>query len=117
MSNQKNNSKKEPNPLRILDDIENVDTMLDEHELDMINTFFESFDSFNQITDNLEYAISNNKLNERDIENFFELLLKVVKFKNKSKLSEEIPRKNRLIRTFFELPEIISRKILLIRSR
>lgn len=116
MNDQKKGYKKEPNPLRVLDDIENVDLILDGHELDMINTFFNSFDSFNQITDNLEYAISNKNINERDIENFFELLLKVVKFKNKSRLGD-IPRKNNLVRTFFELPEILFKKILLFRSK
>jgi hypothetical protein len=116
MNNQKKDYKKEPNPLRVLDDIENVDSILDGHELDIINTFFNSFESFNQITDNLEYAISNKNINERDIENFFELLLKVVKFKNKSRLGE-LPRKNNLVRTFFELPEILFKKILLIRSK
>ena len=116
MNNQKKDYKKELNPLRVLDDVENVDSILDEHELNIINSFFNSFESFNQITDNLEYAISNKNINESDIENFFEVLLKVVKFKSKSKLGD-IPRKNNLVRTFFELPEILFKKILLFRSK
>jgi hypothetical protein len=117
MNNQKNSSKKEDNPLGILDDIENVNLILDEHELAIINSFFKSFESFNQITDNLEYAVSNNQLNERDIERFFDLLLKVVRFKKKSKQREKTHSKNSLVRTFFELPEILFKRILLFRSK
>ncbi|MFC1803138.1 hypothetical protein ACFL0D_04125 [Thermoproteota archaeon] len=117
MYKAKNSSHKEPNPIKMLDDIENVDLLLNENELILINAFYNSLESFNQITEDLEYAYSVNKFNEREIKNLFELILKVMKYKNKTKETDVTSRKKSLVRTFFELPEIISKKIYYIRSK
>jgi len=98
--------------INILDDIENVDLILTEEEVKKINTLFKSIDNFNQITEQMEKVIIKNNVTESDFRILFNSVKKIVAHKVGNNIkSSEYRRKMGLTQTFFELPEIISRKL------
>ena len=99
--------------INILDDIENVDLILTEEEVKKINTLFKSIDNFNQITEQMEKVIIKNNVTESDFRILFNSVKKIVAHKVGSNLQKpsEYKRKMGLTQTFFELPEIISKKL------
>ncbi|MFC1803737.1 hypothetical protein ACFL0D_07215 [Thermoproteota archaeon] len=96
-------------PLDDLDNIENIEVVLDEEELRLINLVFNEVEEFNQITDTLEQALSSNIISHYQFKKIFKTIIKVVYYK--ISLNMPLQAKKSLVRTFFELPEIISKKI------
>ena len=91
------------------DNIENFDDVLDNEELRLINLVFEELEGVKQITDSLERALTENRISNYQFKKIFKTMIKLVYFK----VSVNVPQqpKKGLIRTFFELPEIINKKI------
>lgn len=104
-------NKENENPINMLHDIEDIDTVLNKDELKIINSLFNSIDNFNQLTDSIEKGLIKNKLNEYQIKMLFNSIIKVANYK-KYERKHEKPEKLGLTKTFFELPEIITRRIL-----
>lgn len=96
--------------LEQLDDIENVDQILNSEEIKIINTVFNDIDNFKQIIDSLEYALNNRILVESDFKILYASIVKMVKSRAEKKGAEERKEKRSLAKTFFELPELISKK-------
>ena len=95
--------------LDALDNIENIDDTLNEEELRLINLVFEELDGFNEITDALENALTNNTISHYQFKKIFKTMIKVIYHKVSINAPKQ-PKKS-LIRTFFEMPEIINKKI------
>jgi hypothetical protein len=105
MDNQEDN-----HPLDILDNIEVVDEILSDSEMRLINNVFKDLNDFYIITDKIDFAISENIINEADVRTLYYSILKVVNSKDKTRNKKK--RKDRhILRAFFELPEIIYEKI------
>ena len=118
MNKTKKNSKNDLNPINMLHDIENVDSILTGNELKKINELFNSIENFNQITEQLETVIIKNTLTEYDIKFLFYSIKKIVNHKIMSDEEKPVMSKKKLgfAQTFFELPEIISRRLSLDKS-
>ena len=91
-----------------LNDIENVDVVLNEEDIKLLNRIFNELDTFEQITDHLELAISDNEINHAQLHQLYKIITKTVYFK--TSLNRNVKRKKSIIKIFFELPEIISKK-------
>ena len=89
--------------------IENVKEILNEEEIRLINNVFREIEGFTQITDTIENALSNNRTNQQQLNKIFKTITKVAYYKTSLKKHRQ-PKKS-LVRTFFEIPEIISKKI------
>ena len=85
MSKAKKNSNNNSNPINMLHDIENVDSILTGNELKKINDLFNSLENFNQITEQLETVIIKNNLTEYDIKFLFYSIKKIVNHRVKSR--------------------------------
>jgi hypothetical protein len=96
-------------PLSDLYNIENTQKILNDEEISLINNIFNEVEEFYQITDIFENALSNNQLNHQQLNKIFKAITKIAYYKTSLKANKQ-PKKN-LVRTFFELPEIISKKI------
>ena len=96
-------------PLDNLYNIEDIDTILNEEEIRLINNVFNELEEFNQITDSLENALSKNLITDYQLNKIFKTIKKIVYHKTSLKMGKQA--KKSLVRTFFELPEIISKKI------
>jgi hypothetical protein len=92
-----------------LDNIENVYDVLDDEELRLINLVFQELEGFNQITDYLERALTDNRISHYQFKKIFKTMIKVVYYK--VSVNTPLQPKKRLIRAFFELPETIHKKI------
>ena len=101
--------KNNKDPLSDLYNIENIQTILNEEEIQLISNIFNEIEEFNQITDTIENALSDNRTNHQQLNKIFKTIKKVAYYKTLLKIQEQ-PKKS-LVRTFFELPEIISKKI------
>ena len=97
--------------LEQLDDIENVDQILNSEEIKIINTVFNDLENFKQIIDSLEYALDNRILVESDFKTLYNSIIKIVKLRSEKKVIDEQKEKRSLAKTFFELPELISKKL------
>ena len=82
----------------------------------MNNVFF-NMEDFNMVTENIVMALSDNKIDRRDLRVLYNSILKVVIYKNKIKLTEEKQNKNSYIRTFFDLPYILNKRLFKTRAR
>ena len=80
----------------------------------------EQINNINQITEYLEKSVEKNSLREQDLKKLFEVVSKLMTyqeesneiFSTKMELTKSCARTNMgLVRSFFELPEIISRRI------
>lgn len=114
MDDSKENSKVNDNPLYILHDMENVQDFLNNEELKTINNLFNSLDNFNHILFTLEKDAVKNNITINDLKMVFNSIIKLVEYKNIKNIKRD--KKMGLTKTFFELPEIISRKILQIKN-
>ena len=94
--------------LQDIEDIENVDTVLTEEEVILLNKVFSELYAFDQITDDLEVALSDNKINHSQLNQLYKIFTKTVYLK--VSLNRNNPPKG-FAKTFFELPEIISKKL------
>ena len=92
-----------------IDDIENIIEVLDEEELRLINLVFNELDGFCQLTDSLKDALVYNKVSHYQFKKIFKSMIKVVYYK--LSLNVPIQQRKSLGKTFFELPEIIYKKI------
>ena len=101
--------KKNKNPPINLDEIENIQTILNEEEIRLISNIFNEIEEFYQITDTIENALSDNRTNYQQLNTLFKTIKKVSYYKILQKKQDQT--KKSLARTFFELPEIISKKI------
>lgn len=97
--------------LEKLDDIEQVDQILNSEEIKIINTVFNDIENFKQIVDSLDYAFNNRILVESDFKTLYGSIIKMVKLRSERKGTDELKEKRSLAKTFFELPELISKKI------
>jgi hypothetical protein len=96
-------------PLCDLYNIENIDKILTDEEISLINNIFNEIEEFYQITDIFENALSTNQLNHQQLNKIFKIISKTAYYN--TSLKKNRPKKKSLVRTFFELPEIISKKI------
>ena len=101
--------KTDKDPLIDLYNIEDIQTILNDEEIRLINNVFNEMEEFNQITDTIENALSNNRTNHQQLNKIFKTIIKIAYYKTALKVRE--PRKKSFFKTFFELPEIISKKI------
>ena len=101
--------KNNKDPLFDLYNIENTKKILNDEEISLINNIFNEIEEFYQITDIFENALSTNQLNHQQLNKIFKTITKIAYYKASLKTHKQ-PKKN-LVRTFFELPEIISKKI------
>jgi hypothetical protein len=109
MKTSKNIRKKSENPIHILHDIEDVNSVLTEEEIGKINRMFESIEEFNQITEYLEKNITENRLKERDLKTLYDIVSKLTIHREKPK--ETYLKNIGLTQAFFELPEILSKRL------
>ena len=98
-----------PKKLTDIEDREITDIVLNEEEIKLLNNVFSELEDFEQITDCLETAISDNKINHAQLNNLYKIFTKTVYFK--VSLNRNTKPKKGIIKTFFELPEIISKKL------
>lgn len=96
-------------PLSDLYNFENTQKILNDEEISLINNIFTQIEEFYQITDIFENALSTNQLNHQQLNKIFKTITKIAYYKTSLKIHR--PPKKNLVRTFFELPEIISKKI------
>ena len=101
--------KTDKDPLIDLYNIEDIQTMLNDEEIRLINTVFNDIEEVNQITDTIENALSNNRTNYQQLNKIFKTITKIAYYNTTLKVRTQ-PKKS-IFRTFFELPEIISKKI------
>jgi hypothetical protein len=101
--------KNNKDPLSDLYNIENTQKILNDEEISLINNIFNEVEEFYQITDIFENALSTNQLNHQQLNKIFKAITKIAYYKTSLKAHKQ-PKKT-LVRTFFELPEIISKKI------
>lgn len=101
--------KDQENPLDMLDNVEDIQTVLSDEELMLINIVFSELEGFDQITDDLEKALSKNIITHNQLTKIFKIITKTVYYKISLKMNT--PAKKGLARTFFELPEIISKRL------
>ncbi len=101
--------KNNKDPLYDLDNIENIQKILNDEEISLINNVFNEIEEFYQITDIFENALSTNQLTHQQLNKIFKTIKKIAYYKTSLKINR--PPKKSLVRTFFELPEMISKKI------
>ena len=109
-SSEKKVEKKE-NPIYILNDIECVDTVLSEYELHKLREYYSTIENFNEITEYLARNIKSNRIDQRDIIIFFNILKKITLTKRTARPLYNYQEKRGLARSFFELPEILSHRL------
>ena len=91
-----------------IEDMEIIDVVLNEEELNLLHSVFNELNDFEQITDCLEMAVSNNKINHTQLNQLYKIFTKTIYFK--VSLNRNTKPKKGIIKTFFELPEIISKR-------
>jgi hypothetical protein len=99
-------------PLRMLEDIENIQEILNDTEMRLVNDVFINMNDFYRITENIERALTDNRIDIRDLKVLYYSILKVVSHRKKKRDREEKKKKRNYIRTFFDLPEIINKWLL-----
>ena len=112
MKDSKKSRENKDNPIYLLNNIEDVNAILSEDELYKIREMFNSIDNFNEITEGIEKNIMKNRLNKNDFIAMFNLVDKIAHNRDKARpLELDYPEKMGLAKSFFELPEIISRRL------
>jgi hypothetical protein len=97
-------------PLNMLEDLENIHEILNEQEIRLVNSIFVDMNDFYNITDRVEAALSEKKIDRRDLRVLYNSILKVVIHNHHVRSNAE--RKNRernYVRSFFDLPKIINK--------
>jgi hypothetical protein len=77
---------------------------LDEMEQHIVECIFQNRENLYHTIKNIEDALTNDLIQERDIQNLHSLIIKLVS--NKSR-PNKVKKKPSLVRAFFELPEMI----------
>ena len=95
----------------MLKNIENIDAVLSEYELQKLRKMYSTIENFNEITESLTKNIVSNKINESDLISIFNLIKKTAKTGEKIQPVTDYSTKRGLVRSFFELPEILSNKL------
>jgi hypothetical protein len=111
MEKTKKSIKDSKKSMSVLDDIEKVKEVLTEEELRTLDELFYSMNDFNQILDDIENLIIKNNLNEGDLGQLFKIIIKIKENRIELKVKKKSDKMG-MTKSFFELPEIISRKIL-----
>jgi hypothetical protein len=103
MGSPKEKSGMNGNPLNILEDMENLQEILNDEEICLLNNVFVDMKDFYLITDCIEIALSERKIDRRDLRVLYGSILKVV-MHNVRRVEE---KDDNYMRAFFNLPEII----------
>lgn len=112
MNGSKTLRKMKENPIYLLNNIEDVNSILSESELNELKKMFNSIENFNEISEGIEKNIVKNRLNKCDIITIFNLVEKISHNRdNENHIKHVHSEKVGLARSFFELPEIISRRM------
>ena len=93
------------NLLNILEDMENIQEILNDQEIRLLNNIFVDMKDFYLITDCIEIALSERRIDKRDLRDLYNSILKVVMHNHKIRRVEE--RDDNYMRAFFNLPERI----------
>ena len=99
-------NKLKDNPLYLLDDIEETKDILSKQEIGKLEEMFESIDKFNEIYEFIEENIVKKGVSEHDLLSTYNIINKIF-HSNHQKTSEKIG----YTQIFFEIPEILSRKL------
>jgi hypothetical protein len=97
------------NPLQILEDIENIQEILDDQERRLLNDVFVDMKDFYRMTECIELALSERRIERRDLRVLYSSILKVVMHNHHVRTAEEKQKKRNYLRAFFDLPEILSK--------
>lgn len=103
MGSPKEKSGMNGNPLHILEDMENLQEILNDQEIRLLKNIFVDMKDFYLITDCIEIALSERKIDRRDLRVLYNSILKVV-MHNVRRVEE---KDDKYMRAFFNLPEII----------
>ena len=95
------------NPLNVLDNIEENNVILSKQERSRLEEMFESIDDFNLIYDFIEEKIVKSGISENDLLQTYNIITKI----NQNRAHPKTVEKMSLTRSFFELPEILSKRI------
>lgn len=109
MGASKEKSRMDDNPLNILEDIENIQEILNDQEILLVNNIFVDMKDFYRITECIELALSERKIDRRDLRVLYNSILKVVMHDYHVRMAEEKQNKRNYLRVFFELPEILNK--------
>lgn len=109
MGASKEKSRMDDNPLNILEDIENIQEILNDQEMLLVNNIFVDMKDFYRITECIELALSERKIDRRDLRVLYNSILKVVMHDYHVRMAEEKQNKRNYLRVFFELPEILNK--------
>jgi len=108
MGASKEKSGMDDNPLSILEDIENIQEILSDQEIRLVNNIFVDMIDFYRITECIELALSEKKIDRRDLRVFYNSILKVVMHNYHVQLAEKKQNERNYLRVFFDLPEILN---------
>lgn len=103
---KKTHNKSKDNPLYLLEDIEESKVILSKQEIDKLEEMFESIDNFNVIFEFIEENIVKKGISEHDLLSTYNIITKTLQ-SNHQKTGEKIG----YTQIFFEIPEILSRKL------
>ena len=109
MGASKEKSGMDDNPLNILEDIENIQEILNDQEMRLVNNIFVDMKDFYRITECIELALFERKIDRRDLRVLYNSILKVVMHYYHVRTAEEKQNKRNYLRVFFDLPEIINK--------
>ena len=109
MGASKEKSGMDDNPLNILEDIENIQEILNDQEILLVNNIFVDMKDFYRITECIELALFERKIDRRDLRVLYNSILKVVMHYYHVRTAEEKQNKRNYLRVFFDLPEIINK--------
>jgi len=109
MDASKEKSGMDDNPLNILEEIENIQEILNDQEMRLVNNIFVDMKDFYRITEYIELALSEKKIDRRDLRVLYNSILKVVMQNYHVRTVEEKQKKRNYLRVFFDLPEILNK--------
>ena len=109
MGASKEKSGMDDNPLNILEEFENIQEILNYQEILLVNNIFVDMKDFYRITECIELALFERKIDRRDLRVLYNSILKVVMHYYHVRTAEEKQNKRNYLRVFFDLPEIINK--------
>ena len=109
MGASKEKSGMDDNPLNILEEFENIQEILNDQEILLVNNIFVDMKDFYRITECIELALFERKIDRRDLRVLYNSILKVVMHYYHVRTAEEKQNKRNYLRVFFDLPEIINK--------
>jgi len=96
-------------PLDMLEDVEKIHEILNEQEIRLVNSIFVDMNDFYNITDRVEAALSEKKIDRRDLRVLYNSILKVVIHNHHVRVNAGKKGERNYVRSFFDLPEIINK--------